>query len=179
MSSCPQPCNALAPPPDPRPLLDSKRQSQFLTLRRFQNNARRDKLEGFWKRLFDYTHGIAVVNAFYEDVNRHRLEGRELGADEAAENVVLEFKPRPTQDMLMACLWSRWTAPGEPDLLSFAAITDEPPPEVAAAGHDRCIIPLRPEHIDAWLNPDPANLAAQYSILDHRDRPYYEHGMAA
>ena len=28
-----------------------------------------------------------------------------------------------------------------------------------------------------WLNPDPANLAAQYSILDHRDRPYYEHRM--
>ena len=142
-------------------------------------NARRDNLEGFWKGLFGYTHGIAVVNAFYENVNRHRVEGRELGVDELVENVVLEFKPRPTQDMLVACLWSRWTAPGEPDLLSFAAITDEPPPEVAAAGHDRCIIPIRPEDIDMWLNPDPANLAAQYSILDHRDRPYYEHRMAA
>ena len=142
-------------------------------------NARRDNLEGFWKGLFGYTQGIVVINAFYENVNRHRLEGRELGADEAAENAVLEFKPRPTQDMLVACLWSRWTAPGEPDLLSFAAITDEPPPEVAAAGHDRCIIPIRPEHIDAWLSPDPANLAAQYAILDHRDRPYYEHRMAA
>ena len=78
--------------------------------------------------------------------------------DEAVENVVLEFKPRPTQDMLVACLWSRWTAPGEPDLMSFAAITDEPPAEVAAAGHDRCIIPIRPEHVDAWPNPDPVNL---------------------
>ena len=142
-------------------------------------NARRDNLEGFWKGLFGYTHGIAVVNAFYENVNRHRAEGRELTVDEMVENVVLEFKPRPTQDMLVACLWSRWTAPGEPDLLSFAAITDEPPPEVAAAGHDRCIIPIRPEEIDVWLNPDPANLAAQYMILDHRDRPYYEHRMAA
>jgi putative SOS response-associated peptidase YedK len=142
-------------------------------------NARRDNLEGFWKGLFGSSHGIVVTNAFYENVKRHRAEGRELGPDEEVENVVLEFKPRPTQDMLVACLWSRWTGPGEPDLLSFAAITDEPPPEVAAAGHDRCIIPIRPENIEAWLSPDPKNLAAQYAILDDRETPYYEHRLAA
>ena len=81
--------------------------------------------------------------------------------------------------MLVACLWSRWTGPGEADLLSFAAITDEPPTEVAAAGHDRSIIPIRAENIDAWLNPDPQELAAQYAILDDREQPYYEHRMAA
>jgi putative SOS response-associated peptidase YedK len=112
-------------------------------------------------------------------VKRHRLEGRELTEGELEENVVLEFRPQPAQDMLIACLWSHWQSPGEPDLLSFAAITDEPPPEVAAAGHDRCIIPIKPENIDAWLNPDQRNLAAQYSILDDRERPYYEHRMAA
>jgi putative SOS response-associated peptidase YedK len=120
-----------------------------------------------------------VVNAFFENVNQHRAEGRELREDEDVKNLILEFRPRPTQDMLVACLWSRWTSPGEPDLLSFAAITDEPPPEVSAAGHDRCIIPIRPENIDAWLNPDPANLAAQYAILDDRARPYYEYRLAA
>jgi putative SOS response-associated peptidase YedK len=142
-------------------------------------NARRDNLEGFWKGLFGCTHGIAVVNAFYENVNRHRVEGRELRPGEEVENVVLEFKPRPTQDMLVACLWSRWSGPSEPDLLSFAAITDDPPAEVSAAGHDRCIIPIQPENIEAWLNPDPKNLAAQYAILDDRERPYYEHRLAA
>lgn len=142
-------------------------------------NARRDNLQGFWKDLFGFTHGIAVVNAFYENVNRHRVEGRELGTDEAVENVVLEFKPRPTQDMLVACLWSRWSGTGEPDLLSFAAITDDPPAEVSAAGHDRCIIPIQPEHVDAWLNPDPKNLAAQHAILEDRERPYFEHQLAA
>jgi hypothetical protein len=35
-----------------------------------------------------------------------------------------------------------------------------------------CIIPIKPEHIDAWLNPDPANLAAQDAILDDRNGPY-------
>jgi putative SOS response-associated peptidase YedK len=142
-------------------------------------NARRDNLEGFWKGLFGVTHGVMIVNAFYENVNRHRAEGRELREGEAVENLVLEFRPQAKQDMYVACLWSRWSAPGESDLLSFAAITDEPPEEVAAAGHDRCIIPIKEEHIDAWLSPDPANLAAQYAILDDRERPYYEHRLAA
>lgn len=142
-------------------------------------NARRDNLEGFWKGLFGYSHGIMVVNAFYENVSRHAMEHRELAPGEKEENVVLEFKPTPTQDMLVACLWSRWKGKGEDDLLSFAAITDEPPAEVAAAGHDRCIIPIKPENIDAWLNPDPASLTALHSILEDRQRPYYEHRMAA
>lgn len=142
-------------------------------------NARRDNLEGFWKGLFGRTHGVMLVNAFFENVSRHKVEGRELAPGEKEENVVLEFRPRPTQDMLVACLWSRWTGPDEPELLSFAAITDEPPAEVAAAGHDRCIVPIKAENIDAWLNPDPKDLAAMYAILDDRQRPYYEHRMAA
>lgn len=141
-------------------------------------NARRDNLEGFWKNQFGHSHGIIVVNAFYENVNRHKVEGRELAPGEKEENVVLEFRPRPTQDMLVACLWSKWTGDGE-DLLSFAAITDEPPEEVAAAGHDRCIVPIQPQNIDAWLNPNPKDLGLLHAILDDRERPYYEHRLAA
>lgn len=135
-------------------------------------NARRDNLEGFWKGQFGYSHGLMVINAFYEHVEVPGTNGE-------LEKVILEFKPRPQQDMLVACLWSRWTAPGEPDLLSFAAITDEPPEEVAAAGHDRCVIPVKPENMDAWLQPDPRNISAQYDILDDRERPYYENRLAA
>ena len=51
--------------------------------------------------------------------------------------------------------------------------------EIAAAGHDRCVIPIKPENVDAWMNPDPKNLAALYAILDNRARPYYEHWLAA
>jgi putative SOS response-associated peptidase YedK len=142
-------------------------------------NARRDNLEGFWRSQFGHTHGLIAMDAFFENVNRHRAEGRELGVGEAVENLILEFRPQSSEPMLAACLWSRWSAPGEPDLLSFAAITDDPPPEVAAAGHDRCVIPIKPEHIDAWLNPDPTNLKALYDILDDRERPYYEHRLAA
>jgi len=142
-------------------------------------NARRDNLGGFWKGLFGYTHGLIVVNAFYENVNRHRVEHRELAEGEAVENVVLEFKPNPPQDMLVACLWSHWQGKAEPDLLSFAAITDDPPPEITLAGHDRCIIPIKPEHIDAWLNPDPQHLADQIAILDDPNQPHYDYRQAA
>lgn len=95
------------------------------------------------------------------------MEGRELREGEKDENVVLTFRPTPARDVLVAFLWLRWTFPGKPDLLSFAAITDEPPPEVAIAGHDRCIVPIRPENIDAWLNPNASDLATQYATSSH------------
>lgn len=130
-------------------------------------NARRDNLEGsFWRDLFGRNHGVILISSFYENVER------------AGERAVVEFKPRPEHDLLVACLWSRWEGEGEV-LYSFAAITDDPPAEVAAAGHDRCLVPIKPEHLDAWLNPDPSNLQALYAILDDRDRPYYEHRLVA
>lgn len=122
-----------------------------------------------------------AITAFYENVSRHKVEHRELAPGEKEENVVLEFKPDPPHDMLVACLWSysKGESPDDSGLISFAAITDDPPQEIAAAGHDRCVIPIKREHLDAWLSPDPNDRAALHAILDDRDRPYYEHRMAA
>lgn len=127
-------------------------------------NARRDNLGGFWRELFTVSHGIVMFDAFFENVDRD------------GKNAILEFRPNPPQPMHVACLWSKW-GEGDDELLSFAAITDEPPPEIAAAGHDRCVIPIKPENIDEWLaGGDPARMQA---ILDDRERPYYEHRQAA
>ncbi|OWQ68425.1 SOS response-associated peptidase family protein [Stenotrophomonas maltophilia] len=133
-------------------------------------NARRDSLEKFWAPAFGHTHGLMVVDTFYENVE---------GPD--GKNQVVQFTPRTGEPMLVACLWSHWKDPAgrEPDLLSFAAITDDPEPEVAAAGHDRTIINIKPEHVDAWLNPDPADLDALYRIFDDKRHPFYELRMAA
>ncbi len=133
-------------------------------------NARRDNLERFWKGQFGHTHALMVCTTFYENVE---------AAD--GKNQVAQFKPRTGEPMFIACLWSHWKDPKgvEPDLLSFAAITDEPEPEVAEAGHDRTIINIKPEHIDAWLNPKPADLATLYAIFDEKRHPYYEHRIAA
>src|SRR5690606_5001490 len=115
------------------------------------------------------SHALMVADRFYENVETP--EG----------NAVLEFVPRTGEPMLIACLYSRWSDPkGQaPELLSFAAITDEPEPEVAAAGHDRTVINIREEHVDAWLNPQAGNLAGLYAIFDDKQHPYYEHRKAA
>ena len=141
-------------------------------------NARRDNLEGFWKAQFGHTHALMLAEAFYENVARHDLEQRPLGEGEAPENVILEFRPRGIDTMHVACLWSHWEGAGE-TLDSFAAITDEPPAEVAATGHDRCIVPLASGAIDAWLTPQGLDGSILRGLLDQRERPHYEHRLAA
>ena len=132
-------------------------------------NARRDNLTRFWKKQFGYTHGLMVASQFYEMVER----------DGVTKEV--QFNPSTHEPMFIACLWSHWVDPTgkEPDLYSFAAITDDPEPEVAEAGHDRTVINIKPEHVDAWLNPDPKNLDAMQAILDDKQHPFYEHRLAA
>ncbi len=131
-------------------------------------NARRDSLGKYWKGLFGLSHAVMLVDSFFENVQR---EGR---------NQVLHFVPRPAGTMLIACLFAEWRDPkGGWPLLSFAAITDEPPPEVAAAGHDRMIISLKPEHLDTWLSPEGRSLEELQNILSDRQSPYYEHEVMA
>jgi putative SOS response-associated peptidase YedK len=65
-----------------------------------------------------------------------------------------------------------------PGFYTFAIVTDDPPPEIAIAGHYRCIIPVKSENIDAWLNPELGNLAAASAILDDRKWPFYEYQLA-
>jgi putative SOS response-associated peptidase YedK len=103
------------------------------------------------------------------------MEHRALAPGEREQNVVLQFTPKPEQTMLIACLWSHWTGPTEPDVRGFAAITDEPPPDVAAAGHDRCIINLKPEHVDAWLTPQGRSVDDLQAMLSDRAVSVYEH----
>jgi putative SOS response-associated peptidase YedK len=136
-------------------------------------NARRDNLEKFWGDQFGHHHAIMVIESFYENVKLHASERRHLRAGEPEQNVVLQFTPNPPQTMLIACLWSHWTDPKEPELRGFAAITDEPPADVAAAGHDRCIINLRPEHAEAWLTPEGRSTQELQNILsDHAVSTY-------
>ena len=132
-------------------------------------NARRDNLTRFWRHQFAHTQGLMVASVFYENVD-----------DGQGGSMELQFSPRTGEDMLIACLWSHWRDPAgqAPDLLSFAAITDAPEPEVAAAGHDRTVINLKPEHVDAWLVPG-GNAAAMQAILDDKRHPYYEHRKVA
>lgn len=137
-------------------------------------NARRDSLKKFWKKQYLQNHAVLVISSFFENVNRHRFERRKLAKGEQEENMVVEFRPRGFDEMIIPCIWDKWSKSGESDLYSFALITDEPPKEVSDAGHDRCPIFLKPEHIDTWLRPDRTSEAEMEHILDDKVIPFYE-----
>lgn len=128
-------------------------------------NARRDNLTRFWRNQFGHTHALMLAETFYENVDDGKGGSKEI-----------QFRPRTGETMYIACLYSHWVDPKgkEPDLWSFAAITDEPEPEVAAAGHDRTIINIKPEHVDAWLTPEGRSDEELFAIFDDRRHPYYE-----
>jgi putative SOS response-associated peptidase YedK len=132
-------------------------------------NARRDNLTKFWRKEFGTTHAVMAITSFFENV---------VGPD--GQNVVLHFNPREPSVMLIACLFAEWSDPktGE-KLLSFAAVTDAPPEEVAAAGHDRMVIRLTRENVDRWLTPQGRSDEELQAILNERQPAYYEHRVAA
>lgn len=130
-------------------------------------NARRDNLEKFWRNEFGHNHALMLVESFYENVERD------------GKNAVLHFEPKPAGTMLIACLYAEWKGPGGEELLSFAAITDEPAPEVSAAGHDRLIINIKPQNVDAWLTPEGRSVGDLQAILSDKQLPYYDHEVMA
>jgi putative SOS response-associated peptidase YedK len=132
-------------------------------------NARRDNLTKFWRKEFGATHAVMAIRSFYENVT---------GKD--GENVVLHFNPREPEVMLIACLYAEWSDPKSGEkFLSFAAVTDEPPEEVAAAGHDRMVIRLTRQNVDRWLTPEGRSDEELQAILSERQPAYYEHRVAA
>jgi putative SOS response-associated peptidase YedK len=131
-------------------------------------NCRRDSLDKYWKQQFGQSHAVLLVNSFFENVAQ------------GGSNTVLHFTPRPASTMLVACLFAEWVDPDNGSrLLSFGAISDEPTAEIAAAGHDRMIVNLRPENLDAWLNPQERSAEELQRILSDRQQAYYEHEMLA
>jgi hypothetical protein len=71
-----------------------------------------------------------------------------------------------------------WTKPGESDLYSFAAITDEPTPEVSATGHKRTVITIEEPYLSEWLNPLGLDKQRLEHILSDKKVPYYIHQIA-
>jgi putative SOS response-associated peptidase YedK len=128
-------------------------------------NARRDNLTRFWRKQFGHTHALMMAETFYEQVDDGKGGSKEI-----------HFRPSTGETMYVACLWSKWTDPNGvlPDLYSFAAVTDEPEPEVAAAGHDRTIINLKPENAEAWLTPQGRTTDELMALFDDKRHPYYE-----
>ncbi len=134
-------------------------------------NARRDSLMGpdaarTWRPLFGSLHALFPFTRFYEWVERD------------SGKVEITFNPDGYENMWSAALYEE--TPVEWGVLrSFAMVTDEPPPEVAAAGHDRCPVFLRSDLIDQWLRPAGQSLEQLDALLDHTQPTHYSHALAA
>jgi hypothetical protein len=134
-------------------------------------NARREDLGKMWSRLSGRRHGVMVADAFFEHVPQSKQERAGAGGPgDDRQDILFEFRPDPPHPVLVPCLWnfSPRSTPEERDIFSFATITDAAPPEIAAAGIERWVIPVKPENLDAWLNPDVDDTDALHAVLDDR-----------
>lgn len=123
-------------------------------------NARLDALEtrDTWRQLFMKRHGVVGVQAFFEWVT-----------DDQGHKKVVQFAPDDHSLLWVPVLWDTWkAADGSEGFASFAVITTTPPPEVEAAGHDRCPILLDHEKLALWLDPAHTSKNEIYQILEKR-----------
>jgi putative SOS response-associated peptidase YedK len=131
-------------------------------------NARRDNLERYWRKQFGSSHGLMLMWSFFEWVDHPD-----------GSKVELHFAPEVPQLMYVPCLYAQWQGDDGTKLPCFAAITDEPPPEVAAAGHNRCPINLTHDAAMRWLHPQGLSAQELQSLLDQRQHPLYAHRILA
>lgn len=143
-------------------------------------NARRDRLREvfWWKSIFGKNHGVLVISKFWENISLSRYEHRSLKKGEVDQNIVLEFKPEGLSEMLIPCIFDH-NQSGEFSLNSFALITDEPNPEIAAAGHDRTPILMKEEHLDRWLKTSGKSLRDFEVVFDDKQPSFFEHSIAS
>lgn len=73
----------------------------------------------------------------------------------------------PGEIVPIAGLWSVWRRPDANPILSCALITKEAAPSVAHVHHRMPVI-LKPEHYDAWINPETSPDEVQAIIADAR-----------
>ena len=132
-------------------------------------NARLDSLEKrrSWQPLFGQRHGLLIYKAFYEWV---------LGPDGSKK--LLQFYPMDKELLWSPVLYDVWSD-GERRIDSFAVITDDPPPEISDAGHDRCPIFLDQAYLDTWLKPNGLAPGQLMEILKRRQAVTYCHRAAS
>ncbi len=136
-------------------------------------NARRDNLgNAFWKDLYGHKHGFFVVESFYENVSSLDYKPKKFAED---KNLVVQFYAKSKDELKIACLYDYWETSPDNGFYSFAAITNEPTPEISETGHDRLIVALKDEYLPLWLNPEGHSLEELGRILDDPQPEVYEH----
>lgn len=134
-------------------------------------NCRIDSLQTrpTWSRLLGRNHALLPFVRFHEWV-----EGPH------GKKVQVSFAPDNHQLMWAPALFDEWSSlDGKIRFRSMAIVTDDPPPEIADCGHDRCPIFLRQDLINEWLTPEGKSNKELLAILREKEHVYYHHEMAA
>ena len=94
--------------------------------------------------------------------------------DARFRKTMIQFKPAAIeQDLLVPVIISKF-GDGDETQHGFALITDDPPKEIAAAGHDRCPIILKESAVDDWISM--GKKAKEYKdILNQRETVSFSH----
>lgn len=122
-----------------------------------------------WRRLVGRTHALFPFIRFYEWVE-----------DDKAKKVQLSFAPEDREIMWAPALYDTWSsADGRVEFRSFAILADEPTPEIAAVGHDRCLIFLRSDAIDTCLQPEGQSREGLMGLLQMRETTKFANARAA
>ncbi len=131
-------------------------------------NARKDRLldSQIWKPIFGKQHALFPFYRFYESVT-----------DENGKSKEIYFEPEDQKIMWSAAIFEV-SKIDNGILHSFAAITDEPPSEVSAAGHDRCPVFLARDSLDKWLNPNGFKKEELIALLGHIVRANFQNKVA-
>lgn len=98
--------------------------------------------------------------------------------DPRFRQIVIEFKPVDQTMMLVPVICSTSQLPNFGEDRGFAIITDDPPDEVSAAGHDRCPIVLSLEQVPLWLDCTQKSASDFDKLLSTKTLPHFTHMLA-
>jgi putative SOS response-associated peptidase YedK len=76
-------------------------------------------------------------------------------------------------------LYDNWRAKGKPSIDGAAAITFDPTPEVAAAGHNRTVGRLKAENADAFLRAKEHSIAEHDAMIDDHEEFHFKAALVA
>lgn len=89
--------------------------------------------------------------------------------------VVISFNVKDGHDLVVPVIYSQ--NPEKSDW-GFAIITDEPTPEIRAAGHDRMPVVLEVEQSSIWLSQEKRTLDAWVKFLEMKEKLIFCHQLA-